>query len=60
MDRLSKNRSLYGNTTDSLSASPKKNELPTKNPNMIDAKVENLTFKKWREPAQASVLSILP
>ena len=25
----------------------------------IDAKVENLTFRKWREPAQASVLSIL-
>jgi hypothetical protein len=59
MDRLSKNSSLYGNTTDSLSVSPKKNELPTKNPNMIDAKVENLTFKKRREPAQASILSIL-
>ena len=25
----------------------------------IDAKVENLTFKIWREPAQASVLSIV-
>jgi hypothetical protein len=25
----------------------------------IDAKVENLRLKKWREPAQASVLSIL-
>jgi hypothetical protein len=24
----------------------------------IDAEVENQTFKKWREPAQASVLSI--
>lgn len=25
----------------------------------IDAKVENLRLKKWREPAQAPVLSIL-
>lgn len=25
----------------------------------IDAKVENLTFRKWREPAQEPLLSIL-
>ena len=43
------------NTSDSLSVSPKKNELPTKNPNMTDAKVENPTFKKWREPAHYRV-----
>ena len=48
-------RVLRRNTTDSLSVSPKKNELPTKNPYMIDAKVENPRFRKWREPAHYRV-----